>query len=116
MLKMNKIGFSSMTKILDKYEIDETKQKRISREWQDYAYRLALALDDVAHTAIYMRIVKSNPRELVERAKSFVMDAGARSKGKMFMWKLKQIKEEIVERKIRMDSPLRVPAADSSPE
>jgi len=23
-----------------------------------------------------------------------VMDAGARSKGKMFMWKLKQLKEE----------------------
>ncbi len=91
----NKTGFSSMTKILDKFEIDETKQKRISREWQDYAYRLAIALDDVAHTAIYMRIVKSTPRELVERAKSFVMDAGARSKGKMFMWKLKQVKDEV---------------------
>ena len=84
-----------MTNILDKYELDETKQKRISREWQDYAYRLAVALDDTAHTPIYMRIVKSNPRELIEKAKSFVMDAGARSKGKMFMWKLKQIKEDV---------------------
>ena len=83
-----------MTNILDKYELDETKQKRISREWQDYAYRLAVALDDTKHTAIYMRIVKSLPREMVEKAKSFVMDAGARSKGKMFMWKLKQLKEE----------------------
>ena len=83
-----------MTNILDKYELDETKQKRISREWQDYAYRLAVALDDTAHTPIYMRVVRDTPRELVERAKSFVMDAGARSKGKMFMWKLKQIKEE----------------------
>ncbi len=91
---MNKPGFSSMTSILDKFEIDETKQKRISREWQDYAYRLAVALDDTAHTPIYMRIVKSTPRELVERAKSFVMDANANSKGKMFMWKLKQIKDE----------------------
>src|SRR3989344_7956075 len=92
---MNKLGFNSMTNILDKYELDETKQKRISREWQDYAYRLAVALDDTAHTPIYMRIVKSNPRELIEKAKSFVMDAGARSKGKMFMWKLKQIKEDV---------------------
>ena len=91
---MNKLGFNSMTNILDKYELDETKQKRISREWQDYAYRLAVALDDTAHTPIYMRVVRDTPRELVERAKSFVMDAGARSKGKMFMWKLKQIKEE----------------------
>src|SRR3989344_2254082 len=83
-LTMNKPGFSSMTKILDKYELDETKQKRISREWQYYAYRLAVALDDTKHTAIYMRIVKTAPRELVEKAKSFVMDAGARSRGKMF--------------------------------
>lgn len=90
---MNKPGFSSMTSILDKYELDESKQKRISREWQDYAYRLAVALDDTAHTAIYMRIVKNTPRDLVEKAKSFVMDAGARSKGKMFMWKLKQLKD-----------------------
>lgn len=91
---MDKTGFSSITKILDKYELDETKQKRISREWQDYAYRLAVALDDTAHTAIYMRIVKNTPRELIEKAKSFVMDAKARSSGKMFMWKLKQLKDE----------------------
>lgn len=91
---MNKTGFSSVSSILDKYKIDESKQKRVSREWQDYAYRLAVALDDVAHTPIYMKVVKNTPRDQVERAKSFVMDAGARSKGKMFMWKLKQIKEE----------------------
>lgn len=83
-----------MTKILDKYELDETKQRRISREWQDYAYRLAVALEDTAHTAIYMRLVKNNKRELIERAKSFVMDGNAKSKARLFMWKLKQIKEE----------------------
>lgn len=88
-------GFSNVTEILDRYELDETKQKRISREFQDYAYRLAVDLDDVAHTAIYMRIVKNNPREVIERAKSFVLDANARSKGKMFMWKLKQLKDEL---------------------
>jgi len=91
---MDKKGFTSITGILDKYDFDETKQKRISREWQDYAYRLALALDDTAHTPIYMRMVKNTPRELLEKAKSFVLDANARSKAKMFMWKLKQIKEE----------------------
>lgn len=95
---MNKPGFSSITNILDKYELDETKQKRISREWQDYAYRLAVALEDTAHTPIYMRVVKSTPRDQVERAKSFVMDAKAKNMGKMFMWKLKQIKEEDLEK------------------
>ena len=92
---MDKPGFSPIIKILDNYELDETKQKRISREFQDYAYRLAVDLDDTAHTPIYMRLVKNNPRELLERAKSFVMDANARSKGKMFMWKLKQLKDEV---------------------
>lgn len=92
---MDKVGFKPIEKILDRYDLEETKQRRISREFQDYAYRLAVELDDTAHTAIYMRLVKNNPRELVERAKSFVMDANARSKGKMFMWKLKQLKDEI---------------------
>lgn len=91
---MDKKGFTSIVSVLDKYEVDETKQRRISREWQDYAYRLAVALDDTAHTPIYMRLVKNNPKEIIEKAKSFVLDANARSKGKMFMWKLKQLKDE----------------------
>lgn len=87
-------GFKPIVNILDKYELEETKQKRISREFQDYAYRLAVALEDTAHTPIYMRVVKNNPREVVEAAKSFVMDSNAKSKGRLFMWKLKQLKEE----------------------
>lgn len=95
---MNKPGFSSITNILDRYELDEDKQKRISREFQDYAYRLAVALDDTAHTAIYMRMAKNVPREILEKAKSFVVDSNARSKAKMFMWKVKQLKEEEIEK------------------
>ena len=81
-----------MSDALDKYDLEETKQRRISREFQDYAYRLAVALGDTAHTPIYMRLVKDTSREIVEKAKSFVLDANARSKAKMFMWKLKQLK------------------------
>lgn len=88
-----KKGFASIVSLLDRYEVDETKQRRISREFQDYAYRLAVALEDTAHVPIYMRIVKNNSRELVEAAKSFVMDSNAKSKARLFMWKLKQIKE-----------------------
>lgn len=89
-----KKGFSDLLGILKQYEVDETKQRRISREFQDYAYRLAVALDDIAHVPIYMRMVKNTPREIIEKAKSFVMDANARNKARMFMWKLKQIKDE----------------------
>lgn len=91
---MDKPGFKSIINVLDKYELDETKQRRISREFQDYAYRLAVDLGDTAHTPIYMRIVKTTPRELIEKAKSFVIDSNARSMPKMFMWKLKQLKSK----------------------
>lgn len=92
---MDKTGFKPMASILDKYDLEETKQRRISREFQDYAYRLAVALDDTAHTAIYMRIVKNTPRPLVEQARLFVLGANnPTSKARLFMWKLKQIKEE----------------------
>lgn len=88
-------GFTKLINVLDRYELDEEKQKRISREFQDYAYRLAVALDDTAHTPIYMRMAKNTPREILEKAKSFVIDSNARSKAKMFMWKVRQIKEEL---------------------
>lgn len=85
-------GFVNVVDILDKYDLEETKQKRISREFQDYAYRLAVALDDVAHVPIYMRMVKNTQRELLEKAKSFVVDSNARSKAKLFMWKVKELR------------------------
>ena len=96
---MKKKAFNSMQQVLDKYtdemEQEGGKQRRISREWQDYAYRLALELGDTAHTSLYMRLCKNTPRHLVDEAKRFVSDAqNVKSKGKLFMWKLKQLKEE----------------------
>ena len=92
---MDKTGFKPLISILDRYDLEETKQKRISREFQDYAYRLAVELDDTAHTAIYMRLAKNTPREIIEQARLFVLGANhPNNKGKLFMWKLKQIREE----------------------
>ena len=92
--EMSKIGFNSLGKILDKYQIEE-KQKRISREWQDYAYRLAVELSDTAHTSLYMRLCKNAPRHILEEARVFVKGAvNAKSRGKLFMWKVKQLRDE----------------------
>jgi hypothetical protein len=91
---VKQIGFSSLGNILDKYQVDEGKQRRISREWQDYAYRLALDLDDIAHTSIYMRMGKNVPRYILEEARVFVKGSMAKSKARLFMWKVKQLKEE----------------------
>lgn len=94
---VDKTGFKPLISILDRYDLEETKQKRISREFQDYAYRLAVELDDTAHTAIYMRLAKNTPREIIEQARLFVLGANhPNNKGRLFMWKLKQIKIEAV--------------------
>src|SRR3990167_1991163 len=67
-VSMSKNTFNSMQQVLDKYtaemEQEGAKQRRISREWQDYAYRLALELEDTAHTSLYMRLVKNTPRPI----------------------------------------------------
>ncbi len=85
--------FRPLGKILDKYQVDEDKQRRISREWQDYAYRLALELDDKAHTSLYMRLCKNTPRPILEEARVFVKGAtNAKNRGRLFMWKVKELK------------------------
>ncbi len=88
-------SFSSLGNILDSYKVETDKQRRISREWQDYAYRLALELDDKAHTSLYMRLVKNTPRPILEEARVFVKGAtNAKNKARLFMWKVKELKNK----------------------
>lgn len=78
--------------IQSKFEVKDT-DKYVSREFQKYAYDLCIELEDLAHKSLYMRLVKNTPRGLIESARSFVKDAtNAKSKGRLFMWKLKQLK------------------------
>lgn len=85
---MQKVG-----DLLNKYKLDN-KDKTVSREFQKYAYDLAVELDDLSHKSLYMKLAKNTPRGLMETARSFVKDASnARSKGRLFMWKLKQLKD-----------------------
>ena len=85
---------TSVGSILSKYKIEDT-DKYVSREFQKYAYDLAVELGDLPHKSLYMRLAKDTPRVLLEKARSFVKDASnARSKGRLFMWKLKQLKDE----------------------
>lgn len=92
-------SFNSLGNILDSYKVDNDKQRRISREWQDYAYRLALELDDKAHTSLYMRLVKNTPRPILEEARIFVKGAlNAKNKGRLFMWKVKELKTDNMEK------------------
>lgn len=82
----------SLSQLLLKFDID--KKKYISREWQDYAYRLAIFLDDLKNKSLYMKLAKTTPRTYLEEAKNFVTDAyNVKNKARLFMWKLSELKK-----------------------
>jgi hypothetical protein len=79
--------------LLSKYKFED-KDKYVSREFQKYAYDLAVELNDLDHKSLYMKLAKETPRILLEKARSFVKDAtNAKSKGRLFMWKLSELKK-----------------------
>ena len=71
------------------------RDKYVSREFQKYGYDLAMELNDLAHKSLYIKMAKETPRAVLEKARYFVKDARARNKGRLFMWKLKELKKEI---------------------
>lgn len=93
MKKKRQSGMSSLGDILK--GIDLQKDKYISREFQDYGYRLAEELGDLKHKALYIKLAKETPRVVLEEARNFVKDASSvRNRGRLFMWKLEQLKKE----------------------
>jgi hypothetical protein len=65
----------------------------VSREFQDYGYRLAMELQDEAHKSLYIRLAKTVDRAILEQCRSFVLDSNANNKGALFMWKMKELKK-----------------------
>jgi len=81
--------------ILAKYKTEDSA-KYISQEFQNYGYRLAVGLDDLAHKSLYIRLAKTMPRQILEQARSFAVDAEhAKSKARLFMWKMKEIRSKV---------------------
>jgi Ca2+-dependent lipid-binding protein len=77
----------------DKKPVD--KNKYVSREFQDYGYRLAAELGDLAHKSLYIKLAKTYDRATLEMCKRFVMDSHADNRGALFMWKLKQLQKKL---------------------
>lgn len=88
-----KTSFQSAQSLFSQYELED-KGGYITREFQDYGYRLAVELDDLKHKGLYIKMAKDLDRSILERALSFVSDSNAKSKARLFMWKVKQLKEE----------------------
>lgn len=83
-----------MKSIKDILESRKVKKKYITREFQHFGYRLAEGLDDLEHKSLYIKFAKEEDRDLLQEAWDFVKDSRARSKGRLFMWKLKKLREE----------------------
>ncbi len=70
---------------------DPLKDKYISREYQSFGVYLSKKLQDEKHKSMYIKFAKTIPRPVLEQALRFVIDANARKKAALFMWKLKQL-------------------------
>lgn len=75
-----------------------TSDFRNKYEFQAYGNRLADEFGDQRHRALYIKLAKNEDRELLEMAREYVLGSeNATTKGKLFMWKLTQLKKEKVE-------------------
>lgn len=79
---------------------------RNKNEFQAYGNRLAEEFNDPAHRALYIRLAKIEDRNLIEQARAFVMGSEkATTKGKLFMWKLSQLKTLRKEKETALQTP-----------
>lgn len=83
----------SLAEILKNF--NPLKDKYISREFQKYGYDLAMELGDPDHTSLYIKLAKTVPRPILEKARYFVKDSNARSKPRLFMWKLRELRKTV---------------------
>lgn len=73
---------------------DPTKDKYISRDFQAFGIYLAEEMEDYKNKGMWIKLAKTNHRSILEKALSFTKDSTADNKIGLFLWKLKQIKNE----------------------
>lgn len=93
MVKSDKNTFEPVQSLFERYQLED-KGGYITQEFQDFGYRLAVELNDLAHKSLYIKMAKQEERWLLEKALSFVADSNARSKARLFMWKIRELKKE----------------------
>lgn len=81
----------SISSALEKFETKRASPS--STEHQIYGVYLGDTLGDTKHYSLYIKLAKTLPRQILEDALSYVKDyPNAKSKGKLFMWKVKELK------------------------
>ncbi len=67
------------------------EDKYVSREFQSYGVYLSEKLGDATKVGLYIRFAKTIPRPVLQEALRFVVDANAKNRAALFMWKLKEM-------------------------
>lgn len=81
-----------MRQVLERYVLED-KGGYITQEFQDYGYRLACEMGEEKKKAMYIKLTKTTDRAVLERARSYVLDAkNVNNRGKLFMWTVGKLK------------------------
>jgi hypothetical protein len=71
------------------------RPKNLSTEFQHYGVFLAESLEDTKHYSLYIKLAKNTSRGLLEEALSYTKGyTTAKSKARVFMWRLSVLKKE----------------------
>ncbi len=83
----------SLAKIIGETKF-KNRPKNLTKEFQVYGCFLAESLDDTKHYSLYIKLAKEQSRSILEEALNFTKGYySAKNKGKVFMWKLKELKK-----------------------
>ena len=78
----------SISKIIGETKFKD-RPKNIAHEFQMYGIYLAESLQDTKHYSLYIKMAKEIDRKILEEALNFTKGYySAKSKAKIFMWKL----------------------------
>ncbi|MBU1104270.1 hypothetical protein L6255_02245 [Candidatus Parcubacteria bacterium] len=69
------------------------KMSYSKHEFQDFGYRMAQQLNDFAHKSLYIKLAKTVNRNKLLDALEFVKASRAKVPARLFMWKLKSLKD-----------------------
>lgn len=83
----------SISKIIAEVKYKD-RPKNIAYEFQEYGVYLAESLNDTKHYSLYIKLAKELDRKLLEEALNYTKGYyGAKNKARVFMWRLKQLRE-----------------------
>lgn len=72
----------------------KNRPKNLSQEFQVYGVFLAESLNDTKHYGLYIKLAKEVDRKILEEALNYTKAYyGAKSKARIFMWKLQELRK-----------------------